>query len=109
MNSNFLLQILQGGGGPVTVNASLSDVTVLGFGNTTILYNSVNPKTYDFFTKLHLPRLRIDGNYELIGRILVIPLRGKGICWFDASKSVFISLLYLVLEFVLSMKWCTIL
>lgn len=68
------------------MNASLSDVTVRGFGNTTILYNSVDPETYDFFTKLHLPRLRIDGDYELLGRILVIPLRGKGNCWFDASK-----------------------
>lgn len=70
----------------MTVNASLGDVTVRGFGNTTILYNSVDPETFDFFTKLHLPRLRIDGQYELIGRILVIPLRGKGRCWFDASK-----------------------
>ncbi|CAG9822469.1 unnamed protein product [Phaedon cochleariae] len=80
------LKILQGGGGPVTVNASLSDVTILGFANTKILYNSVDPKTYDFYTKLFLPRLRIDGNYELLGRILVIPLRGKGVCWFDAQN-----------------------
>ncbi|KAG5881282.1 hypothetical protein JTB14_028661 [Gonioctena quinquepunctata] len=80
------LNILQGGGGPVTVNASLTNVTVLGFSNTTILHNSVDPETYDFYTKLVLPRLRIDGNYELLGRILVIPLRGKGTCWFDAKN-----------------------
>lgn len=79
-------QILQGGGGPVTVNASLTNVTVLGFGNTKIVQNIVDPETYDFYTKLTLPRLRIDGDYELLGRILVIPLRGKGSCWFDASK-----------------------
>lgn len=86
LNNVIFLQILQGGGGPVTVNASLSHVTVRGFGNTTILYNSVDPKTYDFYTKLHLNRLRIDGNYDLLGRILVLPLRGNGKCWFDASK-----------------------
>ncbi|XP_060524232.1 uncharacterized protein LOC132700735 [Cylas formicarius] len=79
------VKILQGGGGPVTVNASLTNVTVLGFGHTEITFNSVDPETYDFYTKLHLPRLRIDGNYDLLGRILVIPLRGKGVCWFDAS------------------------
>ncbi|XP_030767625.1 uncharacterized protein LOC115891318 [Sitophilus oryzae] len=79
-----VVKILQGGGGPVTVNASLTDVTILGFGNTKILFNSVDPETYDFYTKLHLPKLRIDGNYELLGRILLIPLRGKGTCWFDA-------------------------
>ncbi|CAG9856377.1 unnamed protein product [Phyllotreta striolata] len=80
------INILQGGGGPVTVNASLSNVKVLGFGNTRIVFNSVDPKTYDFYTKLALPRLRIDGLYELLGRILVIPLRGKGICWFEAKN-----------------------
>ncbi|XP_066150498.1 circadian clock-controlled protein daywake-like [Euwallacea fornicatus] len=79
------VKILQGGGGPVAVNATLTQVSVVGFGNTKILYNSVDPETYDFFTKLHLPRLRLDGNYELLGRILVIALRGKGNCWFDAK------------------------
>ncbi|XP_056644323.1 circadian clock-controlled protein daywake-like isoform X1 [Diorhabda sublineata] len=81
-----VLNVIQGGRGPVTVNASLDNVTVIGFGNTKILYNSVDPKTYDFYTKLSLPRLRIDGNYELLGKILVIPLRGKGKCWFDAQN-----------------------
>ncbi|RZC38061.1 takeout [Asbolus verrucosus] len=80
------IKILQGGGGPVTVNASLSNVTVVGFGKTQVLYNSVDPVTYDFLTKLRLERLRIDGLYELLGRILVIPLRGKGSCWFDAKN-----------------------
>lgn len=67
------------------MNASLTNVTVVGFGNTQVVYNSVDPVTYDFLTKLRLERLRIDGHYELLGRILVIPLRGKGNCWFDAS------------------------
>jgi hypothetical protein len=82
----YFLKILQGGGGPVTVNASLTNVTVVGFGKMQVLYNSVDPVTYDFLTKLRLERLRIDGLYELLGRILVIPLRGKGSCWFDASE-----------------------
>ncbi|XP_044758025.1 uncharacterized protein LOC123316115 [Coccinella septempunctata] len=80
------IKILQGGGGPVTVNASLTNVTVRGFGKTKILYNSVDPKTYDFLTKLHLDKLRMEGDYRLLGRILVIPLRGKGNCWFDAKN-----------------------
>lgn len=80
------MQILQGGGGPVTVNASLTNVTVTGFGKTEVLYNSVDPVTYDFVTKLRLERLRLEGLYNLFGRILVIPLRGRGNCWFDASE-----------------------
>lgn len=86
INHSFMFQILQGGGGPVTVNASLTNVTVVGFGDTKVALNKVDPVTYDFHTSLSLARMRIDGNYELLGRILVIPLRGKGSCWFDASK-----------------------
>ncbi|KAK9754941.1 Calponin family repeat [Popillia japonica] len=80
-----IIKILQGAG-PVNVNASLTDVTVLGFGNTHIRLNNVDSKTYDFYTELSLPRLRIDGNYKLLGRILVIPLKGAGTCWFDAKN-----------------------
>lgn len=79
-----IIKVLQGGG-PVSVNASLTNVTVLGFGASEILSNTVDPKNYDWVTKLRLPRLRIDGNYVLLGRILVIPLRGKGKCWFEAK------------------------
>lgn len=68
------------------MNASLTNVTVIGFGKTIVAKNSVDPVTHDFHTQLKLPRLRIDGNYELFGKILVIPLQGKGKCWFDASK-----------------------
>ncbi|KAF5298259.1 hypothetical protein FQR65_LT09770 [Abscondita terminalis] len=78
-----IVRILQGEG-PVSVNASLANVTVLGFGGSRILSNVVDPKTYDFHTKLVLPKLRIDGNYILLGRILLIPLRGRGKCWFEA-------------------------
>jgi len=80
-----IIKILQGVG-PVNVNASLTDVTVTGFGKTKILLNNVDPNTYDFYTELHLPRLRIEGRYNLLGKILVIPLKGNGNCWFDAKN-----------------------
>lgn len=69
----------------MSVDASLTNVTVLGFGKTQVLSSQVDPVTYDFKTKIRLEKMRIDGNYNLIGRILVIPLRGKGKCWFEAS------------------------
>ncbi|XP_018332047.1 protein takeout [Agrilus planipennis] len=79
-----VIKILQGDG-PVNVNASLANVTVVGFGKTKVLENFVDAKTHDFYTRLHLPTLRIDGQYVLLGRILVIPIRGHGSCWFEAS------------------------
>lgn len=33
-----------------------------------------------------VPKIRIDGNYHMQGRILVIPLNGHGKCWFEPSK-----------------------
>lgn len=69
----------------MSVDASLTNVTVLGFGKTNVMSSQVDPVTYDFRTKIRLEKMRIDGNYNLIGRILVIPLRGKGKCWFEAS------------------------
>lgn len=70
----------------MTVNASLANVTVVGFGKTLVAKNTVDPVNHDFHTELKLPRLRIDGKYEMFGKILVIPLQGRGSCWFDASE-----------------------
>lgn len=98
----FDFQILQGGGGAVTVNASLANVTVIGFGKTLVAKNSVDPVTHDFHTELKLPRLRIDGKYEMFGKILVIPLQGRGNCWFDARKyTLFILIKSMISHFVL--------
>lgn len=74
----------------MTVNASLTNVTVTGFAKAAVVKNTVDPDQHDFHTELKLPRLRIDGNYEMFGKILVIPLQGKGTCWFDASKTPFL-------------------
>lgn len=34
-----------------------------------------------------VPKVRIEGNYHMQGRILVIPLNGHGKCFFEPSKS----------------------
>lgn len=38
-----------------------------------------------------VPKIRIDGNYHMQGRILVIPLNGHGKCWFETSNNVIYS------------------
>ncbi|KOB78475.1 Takeout/JHBP like protein [Operophtera brumata] len=58
------IRILQGDG-PVNVNAALDDVTVTGFGRTEVLVS------------------QIEGTYDLKGKILLIPLVGRGVCWFE--------------------------
>ncbi|CAK1600798.1 unnamed protein product [Parnassius mnemosyne] len=79
------IRILQGEG-PVNVNAALDDVIVTGFGATEVLLNQVDSKTYDFYTKVRVPKIRIEGTYDLKGKILLIPLVGRGLCWFEPTN-----------------------
>lgn len=67
------IRILQGEG-PVSVNASLSRVKVTGFSKVKVLENQVSSKDYSWVTTIKLPKLRLEGNYHMMGRILVIPL-----------------------------------
>ncbi|XP_053612600.1 circadian clock-controlled protein daywake-like [Plodia interpunctella] len=79
------IRILQGEG-PVNVNAALDDVTVTGFGKTDVLLSQVDSKSYDFYTRVRVPKIRIEGTYDLKGKILLIPLVGRGLCWFEPTN-----------------------
>lgn len=50
-----------------------------------IIVFRVDSKTYDFYTKVRVPKMRIEGTYDLRGKILLIPLVGRGVCWFEPS------------------------
>uniref|UniRef100_A0A182W486 Protein takeout n=1 Tax=Anopheles minimus TaxID=112268 RepID=A0A182W486_9DIPT len=78
------IRILQGDG-PVSVNASLSKVVVTGFASTKVVRNVVSNKDFSWETHIRLPKMRLEGNYHMQGRILVIPLNGHGKCWFEPS------------------------
>lgn len=67
------IRILQGEGA-VSVNASLSKVKVLGFSKVKVIENQVSSKDYSWTTNVYLPKMRLEGNYHMMGRILVIPL-----------------------------------
>ncbi|XP_013136879.1 PREDICTED: circadian clock-controlled protein-like [Papilio polytes] len=79
------IRILQGDG-PVNVNAALDDVIVSGFGDTEVLLSQVDGKSYSFYTKVRVPKIRIEGTYDLKGKILLIPLVGRGLCWFEPTN-----------------------
>lgn len=67
------IRILQGDG-PVSVNASLTKVKVLGFSKVKVIENQVSSKDYSWITTVKLPKMRLEGSYHMSGRILVIPL-----------------------------------
>lgn len=73
------IRILQGEG-PVSVNASLSKVKVTGFSKVKVVENHVSSKDYSWVTTIRLPKMRLEGNYHMMGRILVIPLNVSSHC-----------------------------
>ncbi|CRL07708.1 CLUMA_CG020662, isoform A [Clunio marinus] len=77
--------ILQGEG-PVSVNASISKVKITGISKVKVIENQVSSKDYSWITIVKLPKMRLEGNYHMMGRILVIPLNGRGKCWFEPSN-----------------------
>jgi hypothetical protein len=69
------IQILQGAGnGPVSLDASLSNLKIFGLAKTEVTDNDVDLRTYSWTTSLKIPKLRVEGNYRMRGQILVIPL-----------------------------------
>ncbi|XP_067619301.1 protein takeout-like [Eurosta solidaginis] len=61
-----------------TVRANLTQLTVKGFATAVIKDNKVNRKDFSWITKMFIPKMRLEGNYKMEGRLLLIPLRGSG-------------------------------
>lgn len=79
------IKIFQGEG-PVSINSSVTKVSVTGFADTEVVESKVSPIDYSWETKLMVPKVRIEGNYHMQGRILVIPLNGHGKCFFEPKN-----------------------
>ncbi|XP_063223852.1 circadian clock-controlled protein daywake-like [Bacillus rossius redtenbacheri] len=80
------INIFQGNDGPVTINASLNDVIIRGLSGIKVIKNKVDFKTYSFATEMQVPDLRVEGNYTLKGRVLLLPLVGRGDAWFEPQN-----------------------
>jgi hypothetical protein len=67
------LNVLQGSG-PVAVNASLSNVKIVGMSSLFLVENQVSAKDYSWLTTMKIPKLRLDADYRMRGQILIIPI-----------------------------------
>ncbi|EDV30410.1 uncharacterized protein Dana_GF23275 [Drosophila ananassae] len=61
-----------------TIRANLTELVVKGFSKTNVKESRVSKKDFGWQTKLFLPKMRLDGKYDMAGRILLIPLSGSG-------------------------------
>ncbi|XP_022213551.2 uncharacterized protein LOC111068373 [Drosophila obscura] len=61
-----------------TIRANLTELVVKGFGQTKVKESRISKKDFSWQTKIFLPKMRLDGKYQMAGRILLIPLSGSG-------------------------------
>ncbi|XP_037036905.1 protein takeout-like [Bradysia coprophila] len=72
--------------GPVSLNTSLSNGVVKGLSNSIVVRSYINPVDYSWDSNIRIPKLRLEGNYEMGGRILLLPLQGRGKCWIEPQN-----------------------
>lgn len=68
------------------LNADLTDITIKGFSKIRIKESRVSKKDFSWETKVFLPQMRIDANYKMNGKILLIPLSGSGKMFIDIEN-----------------------
>ncbi|XP_022213924.2 uncharacterized protein LOC111068598 [Drosophila obscura] len=61
-----------------SISANLTEMLIRGFGKMVIKESKVSKKDFSWLTKIYLPTMRLDCKYKMIGRILLVPLRGGG-------------------------------
>lgn len=77
------VQILQGSGGPVALDASLTKLKIFGLSKTEVVQNKLDLQDYSWTTKFKVPKMRLEADYSMKGQILVIPLNVRCLKLFD--------------------------
>ncbi|KAH8286055.1 hypothetical protein KR054_001856 [Drosophila jambulina] len=80
------IRITQGNSNAINLKVELANVKIIGFGHTHVLESQVFKKDYSWKTTFTLPVMKLQGEYSLFGRILLIPLNGKGQVFLDAEN-----------------------
>ncbi|CAD7005386.1 unnamed protein product [Ceratitis capitata] len=80
------IRITQGNSNAINLKVELANVKINGFGHTNVLESIVYPKDYSWKTTFMLPEMKLQGDYSLFGRILLIPLNGHGEVFLEAEN-----------------------
>lgn len=60
------------------IRANMSDIRVFGASNYRINDLRANPNDLTVFLKARIPHIHVKGNYDVNGRLLLLPLSGVG-------------------------------
>ncbi|XP_017480867.1 PREDICTED: uncharacterized protein LOC108370117 [Rhagoletis zephyria] len=80
------IQFAQDNQGAVTLHANLTEMVATGLSKLVIKESKVSKKDYSWETKIYIPKLRLEGQYKMAGRILLIPLNGAGHMFIEIEK-----------------------
>ncbi|CAD6994672.1 unnamed protein product [Ceratitis capitata] len=80
------IQFSQDNQGAVQLRANLTDVVATGLSKLIIKESKVSKKDYSWETKVYIPKLRLEGQYKMAGKILLIPLNGAGHMFIEIDK-----------------------
>ncbi|XP_054726326.1 uncharacterized protein LOC129236131 [Anastrepha obliqua] len=80
------IQFAQDNQGAVTLHANLTEMVAIGLSKLVIKESKVSKKDYSWETKIYIPKLRLEGQYKMAGKILLIPLNGAGHMFIEIEK-----------------------
>lgn len=66
--------------GAIYMNSVFKDVHIYGLSNYSIIDISVDPKKLKITMSFSFPNVTMEATYEMKGKILMMPLAGKGDC-----------------------------
>ncbi|CAK1548674.1 unnamed protein product [Leptosia nina] len=64
--------------GPISVSSSFSNVYVRGPSTMRVKNVDIHTKKHEIVAQLHIPELRMKGQYNIKGNFLMIPVEGNG-------------------------------
>ncbi|XP_071440526.1 circadian clock-controlled protein daywake-like [Hetaerina americana] len=73
--------VINQGAGVAKIKAEFKNLEVYGLSNYTTTYARSDPENYRFTLGLKFRELKISGDYDISGNLLLIPISGHGTFW----------------------------
>lgn len=70
---------IDSGAGPVVITQNYKNIKLYGLTDSVLTSYKADLKNYRLRTESHTPKMEFIGDYVMKGRILVLPIQGKGI------------------------------
>ncbi|KAJ0173352.1 hypothetical protein K1T71_011528 [Dendrolimus kikuchii] len=70
---------IESGAGPVVITQNYKNIKLYGLTDSVLTSYKADLKNYRLRTDSHTPKMEFIGDYVMKGRILVLPIQGKGI------------------------------